>query len=368
MAGVPPAVLMNGVHWGMLEMADPEVEPDLHELVPREPTPPDTSEVQLPVNYAEIAPDVVEKAVIKINTSFGKEVLLKQFDWNLLKPDCTIAIEGKRRAGKTNLIRNMLKAARRYYPEVYVFTGTKMSNEYKGLVPDRYIYDNFETLSPDDENFPGGMDVFLMLWYRQVQRVTALRKSKRNNRNISILVIIEDLVANEQSNRGFHDIPLLNRIAFNGRHAFMGIWVTSQNIKAIPPAIKDNTDIIAILTATSRRTKETVRESFVDSLHNDQEFDEVFQPLKEIPWSVMFIDRKNARREPLECLYLGVPQQVDDADFVMGAKYFWAEDFAELWKNGYGHLLELDDWGIEKTTYKLNPSKVGVARPSGKGS
>lgn len=361
---------MEGVYGLPLDMYAqdaPAPEPDLREYAPIAPIPQDSDEVQLPVNYAEVAPDPPEKALIKINTSFGKEVILKQFFWELIKPDCTVAIEGKRRSGKTNLIRNMLKAARRYYPEVYIFTGTKMSQEYKGLVPDVHIHDNFETRAPGTEGWPGGMDVFLMLWYRQKQRVEALRRSKCNNENISILVIIEDLVANEQSNRGFHDIPLLNRIAFNGRHAFMGIWVTSQNIKAIPPAIKENTDVIAILTATSRRTKETVRESFVDSLHNDQEFDEVFQPLKEIPWAVMFIDRKNARREPLDCLYLGVPQEIEK-DFVMGAKYFWADHFDELWKNGFQHLVEMEDWGIEKTTYKLDPASSGAAKPKGKSS
>lgn len=363
---LPPDYL--AIQAGMFDPGAPVHEADLHEYAPLEETPPSgEAALNLPVNFAETVPDPPEKGLIKILTHSGKEVVLKQFCWDLIKPDCTVAIEGKRRAGKTNLVRNMLKAVRRYYPEVYVFTGTKMSDEYKGLVPDRYIFDNFETLPPDDDNFPGGMDVFLMLWYRQKRRVSDLRRRKVNDRNISILIIIEDLVANEQSNRGFHDIPILNKIAFNGRHAFMGIWVTSQNIKAIPPAIKDNTDIIAILTATSRRTKETVRESFVDSLENDKEFDEVFQPLKEIPWSVMFIDRKNARREPLECLYLGVPEEIEP-DFVMGAKYFWAEDFATLWKNGYRHLVEMDDWGIEKTTYKIMPSRTGQAKPKGKSS
>lgn len=352
----------------MYAPADEATEGDLHEMLPLEPSPPSgENALNLPVNYAEIAPDPPEIGLIKILTHSGKEVILKQFFWDLIKPDCTVAIEGKRRAGKTNLLRNMAKAMRRYYPEAYIFSGTEMSKEYKGMVPDRYIFDNFETLPPDHPNYPGGMDIFLTLWFRQKLRVADLRRRKVNDRNISILIIIEDLVANEQSNRGFHDIPILNKIAFNGRHAFMGIWVTSQNIKAIPPAIKENTDITAILTATSRRTKETVRESFVDSLENDKEFDEVFQPLKEIPWSVMFIDRKNARREPLECLYLGVPREID-VDFVLGDKYFWAEDFAELWKNGYRHLVEMDDWGIEKTTYKLIPSRTGQAKPKGKSS
>lgn len=349
---LPPDYL--AIQQGMYNPDMPRVKPNLNELLGAEERPP-REDVELPVNFAETVAPPPEIGRIKINTSFGKEVVIKQFFWDLLKPDCTVAIEGKRRSGKTSLVRNMLKAMRRYYRKVYIFTGTKMSDEYKGLVPDRYIFDNFETLSPDDENYPGGMDVLLQIWIKQKELVRGIRTRGKNDMNVDILVIIEDLVANEQSNRGFHDIALLNKIAFNGRHSHMTFWVTSQNIKAIPPAIKDNTDMIAILTATSRRTKETVRESFVDSLHNDQEFDEVFQPLKEIPWSVIFVDRRDARREPLDCLYIGVPTQIK-RDFVMGDKAFWAKDYAWLWQNGYKHLLELDDWGIEKTTYKIDPA------------
>ena len=309
----------------------------------------------LPVNYAEIAPDPPERPVLTIDTSWGKHVQIKQWYWERLKPDVMVAIEGKRRSGKTNLLRAMLKAMRRFFPEVYIFTGTKMSQEYKGLVPDRYIFDNLQQFPPDDPRYPGGMDAFLHIWHRQEERIREMRRRKINDQNIDVLVIIEDLVANEQSHRGFHDIPLFNRIAYNGRHGHLSLWVTSQNIKAVPPAIKDNVDIAAILTATSQRTKETVREAFVDSLHNDEEFDEVFGPLKTIPWSTFFIDRRDARREPLESIYLCVPEQIEK-DFVMGEKYFWSEDFDELYRGGYGHLLDLHDWGIEKTTYKLDPS------------
>lgn len=319
-----------------------------------DPAPP-AVEQNLPVNYAEVVPDPPDKAVLTIDTSWGKHVVIKQWNWDRLKPDCFVTLEGKRRSGKTNLLRNMLKAMRRYYPEVYVFTGTKMSNEYKGLIPDRYIFDNLQQFPPDSPHYPGGMDAFLHIWHRQVERVEAMRKRGKNDKNINVLVIIEDLVANEQSTRGFHDIPLFNRIAYNGRHGYLALIVTSQNIKAVPPAIKDNTDICAILTASSQRTKETIRESFLDSLHNDEEFDEVAMPLSQIPWSSYFIDRRDARREPLECIYLAVPEQIEK-DFVMGDKYFWAEDFQELYRNGYGHLLDMPDWGIEKTTYKFNPS------------
>lgn len=327
---------------------------ELQSRLADDPAPP-AVEVHYPPNYAEVVKEPPDQAVLTVNTSWGKTVQIKQWHWDRLKPDALITLEGKRRSGKTNLLRNMLKAMRRYYPEVYIFTGTKMSQEYKGLVPDRYIFDNLQQFPPDSPQYPGGMDAFLHIWHRQVERVEAMRKRGKNDKNIDVLVIIEDLVANEQSHRGFHDIPLFNRIAYNGRHAHMSLWVTSQNIKAVPPAIKDNTDICVILTATSQRTKETVRESFLDSLHNDEEFDEVTGPLAQIPWASYFIDRRDARRQPLECIYLAVPEKIPK-DFVMGEKYFWSEDFQELYRNGFGHLLDMHDWGIEKTTYKLDPS------------
>ena len=188
---------------------------ELQSRLADDPAPP-AVEMNLPVNYAEVVKDPPDQAVLTVNTSWGKTVQIKQWHWDRLKPDALITLEGKRRSGKTNLLRNMLKAMRRYYPEVYIFTGTKMSQEYKGLVPDRYIFDNLQQFPPDSPQYPGGMDAFLHIWHRQVERVEAMRKRGKNDKNIDVLVIIEDLVANEQSHRGFHDIPLFNRIAYNG--------------------------------------------------------------------------------------------------------------------------------------------------------
>lgn len=311
----------------------------------------------LPVNKYEEMERPEDHALMRVVTSRCREVYIKQWNWLQLRPDATIAIEGPRRSGKTNLLRNILLAMRPAFPEVYIFTGTKMSDEYKGLVPNRYIFDNFETRAPDDKRGPGGMDIFMALWKRQVARVQELKDSKRNDRNIDILVVIEDLVANEASGRGFHDIPLLNRIAFNGRHAHMSIIITSQNIKAIPPAIKANTDVVCVLTVNNKRTKEAIRESFVDQLADDEELEQVFQPLSNdtLNYPAMFIDLYNPRRPRLECLYLCCPEKLEK-NFVLGDYEFWSKDLDWLWTHGFRHLVDNKDWGIEPVTYKIDPT------------
>jgi len=311
----------------------------------------------LPANKYDDQEPPEDKALLRIETYRGREVWIKQWNWLQLYPDMLVTIEGRRRSGKTNLLRNIMLAMRPAFPEVYVFTGTKISDEYKGLVPSRYIWDNLDHHAPDDPRGPGGMDILMALWKRQLARKDEMKESKLNDRNISIMIIIEDLVSNEASGRGFHDIPIFNRIAYNGRHAHIMLLITSQNIKAVPPAIKDNTDMVCILNVHSRRTKETIRESFIDSLNDDEELEQVFAPLsfEHLNYPAMFIDLKNPRLPRLECLYLCCPEKLEK-DFVMGDWEFWSKDLDWLWTHGYRHLVHNKEWGIERTTYKFDPS------------
>ena len=311
------------------------------------------------LHFAETEPEPPEKVLMfKRLRSPGTtlnwvDVPIKQFRWEYLKPDFVITADGQRRSGKSTWIRAFMKNTRRYWSEAYVFTGSKVSNEYENLVRNDLIFDNLETRTDGT----GGMDMLLFLYYRNLERKKALQHSGKNDQNLNILVIIEDLVANEQSNAGFHHIPLFNKIAFNGRHAHICLVITSQNIKGVPPAIKQNTDACVLFGVNNERTKKAVRESFMDSVRDDAELDVLLSFLYEVKWSSAVVMRNDPRKHPNEAIFMGVPGKTEK-DFVLGDRQYWYGAEAQLYRTGFGHLLDLppEEWGIETVTYKFNPN------------
>lgn len=302
---------------------------------------------------------VFEVAVQSSRTREPMKIPVKQFQFRMLKPDFLITLDGQRRAGKSTWVRTMLRANRPYFSEVYIFTGSEISEEYKGLVRDDCIFDNLDTR----EDGTGGCQMLFNIYLRNKARIKEMRKRKVNDKNLWVLCVIEDLVSNETGggSGGFHHISLFDKIAFNGRHCKLSLVITSQNIKAIPPKIKQNTDACVLFGINSQRTKETVRESFCDSVRNDTELDELFAFLYKIPHSSAVILRNDPRKHPNECIYMGVPQK-DDTPFFMGSREYWYGAEAELVRNGFGHWLDIpaDQWGIDEKTYMfdaMGPSK-----------
>lgn len=56
-------------------------------------------------------------------------------------PDYTILAIGKRREGKSFLIRFLLYHMRHIFPRVYVFTNTRMNGFWQKMVPSRFVFD-----------------------------------------------------------------------------------------------------------------------------------------------------------------------------------------------------------------------------------
>jgi len=311
-------------------------------------------------HYKETIVEPEHTLAVQIRTNLGREVFIKQMRWEIFRPDSQFCLEGPRGSGKSTILRAALMNVRQDYAKVYVFTGTKQSREYSGIVPEQYIFDNLDDSPMQIVNGQlkiGGLTVLKMIFESQRQLTNEMRDRQRNDRNLNILCILDDLVSNDASNRGFHNVPELRHIAFNGRHIFLTVWYTSQDIKAIPPDLKNNMDIIGILTAMSERTEETIHQHFIPVVHRN-EIQDIFKPLEMWNYSCIFINRRNKRVDPTTELYIGQAPQLKK-DFVMGDRDFWRrtrEGWSWLRRNGYEHILDMEDWGVAQTTYKWNPN------------
>lgn len=269
----------------------------------------------------------------------GINVEIKKFDFTLARPDYTWVFYGKRRTGKTHLIRCAMKAFRPWYPEAFVFTGTRIDAEYEACVPKRYIFQGFQE------------SVLEMIMDRQERRVEALRKKGENNENIYVLVVLDDCITEKMD---LATSEVIRRAFFNGRHLYMSIMINSQDLKALGPNLRANTDMVASFRVRSERDKEAVRTNYADFFKNDEEFDAVANPVAEIPFNVLFFDQSRPYMQPQDSVYCAImPPNTEVFPFFMGSRAFWRGSEQQLIKYGGEELIDVDDWGIVHNTYNF---------------
>jgi len=281
----------------------------------------------------------------QFKTTLERDVELKVFDWALVRPDYTHVVYGKRRTGKTHYVRCLMRALRPYYPEVYVFTETKIDVEYEPCVPRRFIFQGF-----NEDILTGIMD-------RQAERVKKMRQRGENDENIYVLIILDDCITETH----IKNAEVLRRAFFNGRHYYMSIIINSQDHKALGPDLRSNTDMVACFPVKSERDKEAIRTNYADFFKNDDEFDSVAQTVGAVPYNIFFIDQSRPYMDPGKSMYVGVmPPDEEVFPFFMGTRSFWKGAESQLSHYLGESLLEVDDWGIVNNTYKFKMDGIDL--------
>lgn len=262
----------------------------------------------------------------------GKVLDIMQMAYNMVQPGYTVIFTGKRRSGKTKVMRALCRHLRRWYPEVVVFTRTKSSGEYARFLPDSRIIEGFD---PD-----------LLVTIAEIQRdkVRKLSNGIGVDENINILIILDDCLAERlQWSRE------LNAIFFEGRHLFITLFVSIQDIKGCAPAATGNCDYAFLFPTGDERTFEAVRDKYMPFLDKYEladllESDEINKKYHILGVDIAHKYNPIDRRIAFGC----VDDEREEEDFVMGGPDMWKNDRRRLRALGYEYLIGQEDWGILK--------------------
>lgn len=196
---------------------------------PKKEVPPLESEEVEPAEATEAIDQDEKRATYKLWRTVeyeGYVINVRLFDWDLYRPDYTIVLAGRRRTGKTTFVKGFLKAVRPFFPRVLVFTKSTADCEYRNFIPDKYIIEGM-----DDK-------ILANVIKQQKHDLKEYRKGKLQ-KNINLLVIIDDCMSD-----GLRMVKSLDELFYEGRHIKISVVVTMQYIKAIPPALRDNADLL----------------------------------------------------------------------------------------------------------------------------
>lgn len=141
-------------------------------------------------------------------------------------PRFTIGIFGSRGTGKSFLARWLCSMFYHYYPEVYVFTETRMNKYWEQMVNPSFIYEGYQR------------DVLAKILDNQTKKTEAWRQGKFKGNPLA-LIIWDDCLPSEMN---YEKDSLFQKIYFNGRHHMIGNIMNSQYFFKIPKRYRANID------------------------------------------------------------------------------------------------------------------------------
>ena len=165
---------------------------------------------------------------------------LTLWDPNTLPANFTLVLHGRRRTGKSFLIKHLCHAyLKRKFEYVYVFSETAFNGWFQTFCPPQFIYEKF-----DD-------DILQAIINRQK---VLHQLTKGSNENINCLIILDDVLDVKNS-------PSLEKLFLQARHYKISLIMAIQDATLISKKMRTNIDTAI----TFREPMEDRREMFIQS-------------------------------------------------------------------------------------------------------
>ena len=249
----------------------------------------------------------------------GSHVELPEWDPGMFPMDGTMVLFGKRRSGKSWLVREVLSRYRLHYRQVIVLTNTQQNDFWPAHVPFRFIhkYDPFVVSKILDHQ----------------KAILAWNELNADNPgaivNPFMAIVLDDVVSKDM-----HHDPLLNELFYEGRHSDISIFITTQHPKALPPGVRANADAAIIFPMRSSHDEEAIRDQYCNFFEDKMDFRRtLIEYTHDHACLVVFLADTSAL--PIEQLY--TYRSKDPGPFVCCAAEYWKGDadhkkaFYEAW-------------------------------------
>lgn len=137
----------------------------------------------------------------------------------------TLMFCAKRRSGKTELIKHIVKMYKNEWKEIFLVSPTeKITKSFKGIVKDENVFDSYsETWTT-----------------KLMDKMANLNKDKSASEKIQVLLILDDVC----SDTNFNASKTLKQLTTKGRHYCITTMITCQYPYHVPPICRTNMDYV----------------------------------------------------------------------------------------------------------------------------
>lgn len=231
------------------------------------------------------------------------EISLKKFDLSRIKDDATIMILGKRGAGKSTILRDIMHT-KRHLPFGIACSGTEEGNGAFGkIVPKMFTYPDYDSAAI----------------VRMIERQRKMAETPQGCQ--PAFVVLDDCL---------YDAGVLKRkeirqLFLNGRHFKFFTAVTAQFAGDVPPAIRANIDYLFVCRENVIQNRKRIFENFFGIMDNFKAFQTLMDQTTE-NYEVLVLDN-TSKSNKIEDVVYWYKARADLPDFKMGCRQFW--EFAQ---------------------------------------
>lgn len=190
-----------------------------------------------------------------------EKLSLKKFKIKSILPDATILCLGKRRSGKSWLVRDIF-FHHKDIPSGVVFSGTEEASPFFGdFIPDCFIHSEYD---------PELIDSIMIRQKRKIRegKSKGLSESGKHPSN-NLFIVLDDMLHDAQS---WKKDKTIKSIFFNGRHFNFLFILTMQYAQGIPPELRSNIDYVFIFNEPSVANRKKIYDSYAGMLPSFDHF------------------------------------------------------------------------------------------------
>ena len=233
---------------------------------------------------------------------------IKKFDMKRIPQDAVVIFIGRRRTGKSTLVRDLL-FHHQDMPVGTVISGTEESNSFYGkMIPPIFIYGEFQ---------PVILDNFVK---RQKMITGKIEKEKlagmRSNIDPRSFMILDDCMYDDSWT---HD-KNIRYLFMNGRHQKVFFLITMQYPLGIQPALRTNVDFVFILREPYLNNRKRIFDNYAAAFPSFEFFCQIMDQCTQ-NYECIVIDNTSLSAKLEDCVFW---YKADThPDFRIGAAQFW---------------------------------------------
>lgn len=190
-----------------------------------------------------------------------EKLSLKKFKIKSILPDATVLCLGKRRSGKSFLVRDIFYH-HRYIPTGVVFSGTEEASPFFGdFIPDCFIHSEYD---------PELIDQIMNRQKRRIRDAKNAGKSETGKHPTNnVFIVLDDMLHDASS---WKKDKTIKSIFFNGRHFNFLFILTMQYAQGIPPELRSNIDYVFIFNEPSVANRKRIYDAYAGMIPSFDHF------------------------------------------------------------------------------------------------
>jgi hypothetical protein len=249
---------------------------------------------------------------------------IRKFDMKTIAQDSVCVFIGRRRTGKSTLVRDLL-FHQQEIPLGTVISGTEESNHfYRSLIPPLFIHGDYSPVII--ANFCKRQKMILQKIGKEVEMYGQARTDPRS------FLIMDDCLYDDS---WLHDRNI-RYLFLNGRHLKVFFLITMQYPLGIPPMLRTNVDFAFILREPSPQNRKRIFENFGSAFPSFEFFCQIMDQCTQ-NYEVVVINN-NCLSNKLEDIVFWYKAEIH-GEFRIGAPEFWKHS-----SNNYKDKEDPDDY------------------------